>query len=187
MLLYLLVAALEEEELGADVRQLPEQARSVLAEGRWENTARYRYAEHLVVSSRGYNFATAKEAALKLMEATYVVAEGFSAADLRHGPIAMIGRDFPVVAVVPPGKARPGAEELVEGLADRGADLVVIAEDQAVVDKGAAGFQVPVSCPEELSPILYALPAQLLAYDLALLKGLDPDAPRGLSKVTETW
>ena len=187
LLLYLLVAALEEEELGADVRQLPEQARSVLAEGRWENTARYRYAEHLVVSSRGYNFATAKEAALKLMEATYVVAEGFSAADLRHGPIAMIGRDFPVVAVVPPGKARPGAEELVEGLADRGADLVVIAEDQAVVDKGAAGFQVPVSCPEELSPILYALPAQLLAYDLALLKGLDPDAPRGLSKVTETW
>jgi glutamine---fructose-6-phosphate transaminase (isomerizing) len=117
LLLYLLVAALEEEESGADVRHLPDQARSVLAEGRWENTARYRYAEHLVVSSRGYNFATAKEAALKLMEATYVVAQGFSAADLMHGPIAMIGRDFPVVALVPPGRARPGVEELVEELA----------------------------------------------------------------------
>ena len=61
------------------------------------------------------------------------------------------------------------------------------AVDQAVVDEGAAGFRVPVSCSEELSPILYALPAQMLAHDLALLKGLDPDAPRGLSKVTETW
>jgi glutamine---fructose-6-phosphate transaminase (isomerizing) len=187
LLLYLLVAALEEEELGVDVRQLPDQARSVLADGRWENTARYRYAEHLVVSSRGYNLATAKEAALKLMEATYVVAQGFSTADLRHGPIAMIGRDFPVVTIVPPGRARPGVEQLVEELADRGAELVVIAEDRAVADKGAAGFRVPVSCSEELSPILYALPAQLLAHDLALLKGLDPDAPRGLSKVTETW
>ena len=116
-----------------------------------------------------------------------MVAEGFSAADLRHGPIAMIGRDFPVVAVVPPGRARPGVEALVEELANRGAELVVIAEDSAVVDKGAAGFRVPVSCPEALSPILYALPAQMLAHNLALLKGLDPDAPRGLSKVTETW
>ena len=187
LLLYLLVAALEEAELGADVRQLPDQARSVLTDGRWENTARYRYAEHLVVSSRGYNFATAKEAALKLMEATYVVAQGLSTADLRHGPIAMIGRDFPVVTIVPPGRARPGVEQLVEELADRAAELVVIAEDRAVAHKGAAEFRVPVSCSEELSPILYALPAQLLAHDLALLKGLDPDAPRGLSKVTETW
>jgi len=187
LLLYLLVAALEGEEPGAAVRRLPDQARSVLAEGRWENTARYRYAEHLVVFSRGYNFATAREAALKLMEAAYVVAEGFSAADLRHGPIAMIGHDFPVVAVVPPGRARPGVEALVEDLANRGAELVIIGEDSAVVDKGAAGFRVPVSCPEELSPILYALPAQMMAHDLALLKGLNPDAPRGLSKVTETW
>ena len=187
LLLYLLVAALKEEEPGTAVRHLPDQAGSVLAESHWENTARYRYAEHLAVFSRGYNFATAREAALKLMEATYVVAQGFSAADLEHGPIAMIGHDFPVVAVVPPGRARPGAEALVENLADRGAELVVIAEDSAVVDKGAAGFRVPVSCPEELSPILYALPAQMLAHDLALLKGLNPDAPRGLSKVTETW
>ena len=188
LLLYLLVAALRgEEEPGTAVRRLPDQAGSVLAESRWENTARYRYAEHLAVFSRGYNFATAREAALKLMEATYLVAEGFSAADLEHGPIAMIGHDFPVVAVVPPGRARPGIEALVENLANRGAELVVIAEDSAVVDKGAAGFRVPVACSEELSPILYALPAQMLAHDLALLKGLNPDAPRGLSKVTETW
>ena len=71
--------------------------------------------------------------------------------------------------------------------ADRGAERVVIEEDSAVVDRGAAGFRMSISCPEDLSPILYALPAQILAHDLALAKGLDPDAPRGLSKVTETW
>ena len=53
--------------------------------------------------------------------------------------------------------------------------------------KAAAGFRVPVSCPEELSPIIYTLPAQMLAHDLSVLKGLDPDSPRGLSKVTESW
>jgi glucosamine--fructose-6-phosphate aminotransferase (isomerizing) len=73
-----------------------------------------------VVTSRGYNLATAQEAALKLMETTYVVAEAFSAADLRHGPIAMIGQDFPVIAIVPPGKVRQGMGSFVENLWERG-------------------------------------------------------------------
>lgn len=187
LLLYLLTTALGgTQRPDDDALRLPELAREVL-KTRWDGTARYRYAEHLVVVSRGYNLATAREAALKLMETGYVVAEAFSAADLRHGPIAMIGHDFPVVAFVPPGRTGPGMEELVGGLAERGAELVVIGTDESVVGRAAAGFVVPVSCPEVLSPLLYALPAQLLAHDLALLKGLDPDAPRGLSKVTETW
>jgi glucosamine--fructose-6-phosphate aminotransferase (isomerizing) len=187
LLLYLLVSALGgAREPDAQARRLPDQAREVLGAS-WEGVARYRYADHLVVASRGYNLATARETALKLTETTYVVAEAFSAADLRHGPIAMIGRDFPVVAVVPPGEARPGMTTLVEGLAERGAELVVIGEDADMIDWVVAGFRVPVSCSEKLSPVLYALPAQLLAHDLSVLKGLDPDAPRGLSKVTETW
>jgi glutamine---fructose-6-phosphate transaminase (isomerizing) len=183
--LYLLVAALDGAEQPA-TRQLPEQARRIL-ETEWEGVSRYRYAEYMTIVSRGYNLATAKEAALKLMETTYVVAEAFSAADLRHGPIAMIGRDFPVVAIAPPGKAQAGMSSLVENLADRGAELVVISDDTTMLDKASAKFVVPGSLPEELSPILYAIPTQLLAENLARLKGLDPDAPRGLSKVTETW
>lgn len=166
---------------------MPDQARQVLERSEWEGTARYRYADHLVVASRGYNFATAREAALKLVETTYVVAEAFSEADLRHGPIAMIGQDFPVVAIVPPGRARPGMKTLVENLLERGAELLVIAGEEDLPIKAAASFMLPCSCPEALSPILYALPAQLLAHDLSLLKGLNPDAPPGLSKVTETW
>ncbi len=187
LVLYLLVEALNGGETpSAEARSLPEGAREVLEAG-WEGTARYRYADHLVVTSRGYNLATAQEAALKLMETTYVVAEAFSAADLRHGPIAMIGQDFPVIAIVPPGKARPGMVSLVENLWDRGAEVAVISDDEALTGRAGVSFVVPCSCPEELSPVLYAIPPQLLAHDLARLKRLDPDAPRGLSKVTETW
>ena len=185
-LLYLLVAALDRSEPEPEVQQLSEQARRVL-EVAWEGVERYRYAHYMTVASRGYNFATAKEAALKLMETTYTVTEAFSEADLRHGPMAMIGRDFPVVLIVPPGRAYQSMDSLAKGLAARGADLAVIGEDPDLVSEAAAGFLVPVSCPEELSPILYALPAQLLAHSVAELRGLDPDSPRGLSKVTETW
>jgi glucosamine--fructose-6-phosphate aminotransferase (isomerizing) len=170
----------------AEARRLPDQAREVL-KTEWKGTARYRYADHLVVTSRGYNLATAQEAALKLMESTYVVAEAFSAADLHHGPIAMIGRDFPVIAIVPPGRARPGMRSLVENLGERGAEVAVIGDDETLASRAAVSFLVPCSCPEELSPMLYAIPPQILAHDLSCLKGLDPDSPRGLSKVTETW
>jgi glucosamine--fructose-6-phosphate aminotransferase (isomerizing) len=187
LVLYLLVEALNGAEApGAEVRELPELARAVLEAG-WRGTERYRYADHLVVTSRGYNLATAQEGALKLMETSYVVAHAFSAADLRHGPIAMIGQDFPVVAIVPPGRAREGMSALVENLRERGAEVAVISDDETLTSRAPASFLVPAPCPEELSPILYAIPPQLLAHDLSFLKGLDPDAPRGLSKVTETW
>jgi glucosamine--fructose-6-phosphate aminotransferase (isomerizing) len=187
LVLYLFVEALNGgESPSAEARRLPEGAREILGSG-WEGTARYRYADHLVVTSRGYNLPTAQEAALKLMETNYVVAEAFSAADLRHGPMAMIGQDFPVIAIVPPGKARAGMTSLVEGLRERGAEVVVISADRELTSGAPAGFLVPASCPEELSPVLYAIPPQILAHDLSRLRGLDPDAPRGLSKVTETW
>ena len=187
MMLYLLACALKgEERLGHDVRRLPELSREVL-DAEWEGTERYRYAEYMVVTSRGYNLATAEEAALKLMETTYVVAQAFSAADLRHGPIAMIGHDFPVLVIAPPGRAQPGMRSLVDNLRDRGAELVVVSDERSMLDKASAKFPVPGSLPEELAPILCAIPIQLLAENLARLKGLNPDSPRGLSKVTETW
>ena len=156
-------------------------------EVQWEGTERYRYADYMVVTSRGYNLATAEEAALKLMETTYIVAQAFSAADLRHGPIAMIGRDFPVLAIAPSGRAQSGMEALVKNLRDRGAELVVVSDERTMLGKASARFHMPESPHEELSPIACAIPVQLLAENLARLKGLNPDSPRGLSKVTETW
>lgn len=186
LVLYLLVSALKGESPGDEVRRLPELSQAVL-EAEWEGTERYRYAEYMVMTSRGYNLATAEEAALKLMETTYVVAQAFSEADLRHGPIAMIGRDFPVLGIAPFGKMQPGMRSLVEDLRDRGAELLLVSDDEDMLKKASATFPVPSSLLEELSPILYAIPIQLLAETLARLKGLNPDTPRGLSKVTETW
>ncbi len=187
LVLYLLAEALKGGEApSAEARNLPEQAREVIG-AEWEGTARYRYAEYMVVTSRGYNLPTAHEAALKLMETTYIVAQAFSAADLRHGPIAMIGRDFPVLTIAPPGKVQHDMRSLVESLKDRGAEFVAISDDSIILEEASAKFQMPARCPDELSPILYAVPIQLFAENLARLKGLNPDNPRGLSKVTETW
>jgi glucosamine--fructose-6-phosphate aminotransferase (isomerizing) len=99
----------------------------------------------------------------------------------------MIGHDFPVLAIAPSGRAQPGMRTLVENLRNRGAELVVISDETTMLDQASAKFPLPGSLPEELSPILCAIPIQLLAENLARLKGLDPDSPRGLSKVTETW
>jgi glucosamine--fructose-6-phosphate aminotransferase (isomerizing) len=187
MTLYLLVSALKRYESPDDgARQLPSLSRQVL-ESEWEGIERYRYAQYMVMTARGYNLATAEEAALKLMETTYIVAQAFSAADLRHGPIAMIGHDFPVLVIAPPGRSQPGMRDLVEDLRDRGAELVVVSNERTILEKASARFHVPDSLPEELSPIVCAIPIQLLAENLACLKGLNPDSPRGLSKVTETW
>lgn len=190
LVLYLLVRALQGERTPKeDALKLPQSCSDILGLS-WEGTQRYRYAEYMVATSRGYNLATANEAALKLMETTYIVAQPFSAADLRHGPFAMIDRGFPVLAIVPPGPPRQGMVEIVGALAERGAELLVIGDPEAC-QRSAACFAVPEAIlngvPEELSPILYAIPAQLLAHELALLKKTDPDAPRGLSKVTQTW
>ena len=187
LVLYLLVCALKgERSLGDEVRGLPRLLREVL-KAEWEGIKRYRYAEYMVVTSRGYNLPTAHEAALKLMETTYIVAQAFSAADLRYGPIAMIGRDFPVVVIAPPGKVLHDMRSLVESLNDRGAEFVAISDDSFILEEASAKFQMPARCPDELSPILYAVPIQLFAENLARLKGLNPDNPRGLCKVTETW
>ena len=100
----------------------------------------------------------------------------------------MIGRDFPVVAIVPPGKAGAGMSALlVEDLTDRGAEVAVIGDGSALANRTAASFLMSGSCPEALSPVLYAILPQIFSHDLSYLKQRDSNSPRGLSKVTETW
>lgn len=138
---------------------------------------RYRFAEKMIVTARGYSHSTAREAALKLMETCYLAAQAFSAADLLHGPLAMIDREMPVIAIAAEGKGGEAMRPVLEKLSD--SDLVVV---------GATGAQLEIpATPEELSPILEILPLQVLSRDLAVLRGGNPDAPRGLNKVTETW
>jgi glutamine---fructose-6-phosphate transaminase (isomerizing) len=149
-----------------------------------EVARRWRRITECVVTSRGYNYATAREAALKLKETCYVPAEPISAVDLLHGPIAVIARGFPVLIAAPPGRVLPGLASLAAKLKERRAQTVICASDRAVLRLAALPIEVPATPDERLSPHVYAIPMQLLAYHLARARGHDPDHPRGLRKIT---
>jgi glucosamine--fructose-6-phosphate aminotransferase (isomerizing) len=137
-------------------------------------------AQRAVVLARGLHYPTAWEIALKLKELALLLAEPYSSADFQHGPIAMAERDLPVILVAPPG-ARPSreVEALGRELARRGSPVLAIGPRR----RGALG--VP-RVPELLAPLVSILSGQLLAFHAARARGLDPDRPRGILKITET-
>ena len=141
---------------------------------------------HLVVVGRGMNHCTTAEIALKIKELSYMVAQAYSAADFRHGPIAMLEAGFPVVAIAPQGKALGDMDSIIEEIHVTGADLAVISNEESLLEKCVLPVRLPAALPEWLSPIVATVPGQLLALQLALVKGLNPDKPRGLTKVTLT-
>ncbi|MEJ7608861.1 MAG: SIS domain-containing protein [Bryobacteraceae bacterium] len=156
---------------------------------------RYTLMTHAVAIARGLNYPNAFEFALKLMETCYVVAERFSSADLLHGPIAMVEHSFPAFLFVPPGVTWPGLQTTLAKLRQLKAETLVIT-DQSNSDAVALTRQSIVipgrlshtgSLPADIfTPIPYIIPAQIFAASLAEHKGLDPDQPRTLSKVTLT-
>ncbi|HEU4426567.1 MAG TPA: SIS domain-containing protein [Pilimelia sp.] len=163
---------------------LPALAERALAESSAVELApRYRFAARLVTTGRGYAYPTAREAALKLMETSYLPALAFSGADLLHGPLAMADPDVPVLAVVGSGPGGAAMREVVARLGERRADVVTVGP--AEVAGAAACIAVP-DTDERYAPLLDILPLQQLALQLALARGQDPDNPRGLKKVTVT-
>lgn len=146
---------------------------------------RYRFASRFVTTARGYSYATARESALKLMETCYVSAQAFSGADLLHGPLAMIDQHVPVLMTASAGIGGAAMRQVTARLAGRHADVFCVGNTEAVA-AAKSGIVLPPGIPEELSPLLEIIPFQQLALHTALARGEDPDAPRGLSKVTET-
>ncbi|MEV1008137.1 SIS domain-containing protein [Streptomyces sp. NPDC049881] len=186
--LYLFVEGLRGGDGAAAARDLPALAEEIIGRAPEvrQLAGRYRFAERMVLTSRGYGYPTAKEAALKLMETSYIPALSYSGADLLHGPLAMVDNVSPVIAIVTDGRGGEALQPVLDRLRDRGADLVVIGP-KAQVDAASAGFALPTAgVPEELQPILEIIPLQLLAHEVTLARGQDPDAPRALAKVTET-
>ncbi len=146
---------------------------------------RFRFMDTCHWLARGYNYATAKEASLKMAECCYVVPSPFSTADFMHGPIATTEEGFPCFVVAPHGRTLSGVREVVDALQERRAEMVILTNDDGLVKRGKIGLRLP-DMPEELSPLAAGVVAQLLALHIALEKGLDPDTPRGLKKVTLT-
>lgn len=165
---------------------LPELGEAVLACGEQvrEAAQRYRFAQRLVTTARGYSYPTAREAALKLMETSYLSAQAFSGADLLHGPLATVDPQVPVLAIVPDSAGGQAMLPVLERLAERHADVFGVGAPAALA--GLAGGIALPTVTDELSPLLEILPLQQLALHLALARGGDPDQPRGLRKVTET-
>jgi glucosamine--fructose-6-phosphate aminotransferase (isomerizing) len=186
----LLSTALAGEGDDAEIERVPEWVQAALAldEATAEVAQRYRQMAQCVVLGRGFNYATACEWSLKLKELTYVVAEPYSSADFWHGPVAMVTHGFPVFAVVPGGAVFEDVLALLAHLAgERGVDLVALSDQERALALARTPLRLPAGVPEWLSPIVSIVPAQLFSYHLARAMGRDPEAPRGLSKVTQTW
>jgi glucosamine--fructose-6-phosphate aminotransferase (isomerizing) len=144
----------------------------------------FTFTGRMFVIGRGVEFATAREIALKLLETCYVAAEPLTATDLAHGPIAALDPLFPVWAIASHDETLPAVQEAAARITAMGATLV--ASGTAAQRIANAAFVLPVPEPEPalLSPLLSVVPGQLFAWALARAKGLDPDQPRGLTKIT---
>jgi glucosamine--fructose-6-phosphate aminotransferase (isomerizing) len=197
LMMYLLAYALGAKIDPDNLRRLPDRAKAALElESRIaERCERYTFMTRAVVVGRGLNYSNAFEFALKLMETCYVVAERFSSADLMHGPIAMVDTAFPSFLFAPSGVTWPGMKEMVEKLQHLKAETMVITDlsNREAIEASRHSLVIPLKLREKaavaeelFTPIPYIIPAQLFAACLAEQKGLDPDRPRTLSKVTLT-
>ncbi|MGI9166880.1 MAG: SIS domain-containing protein [Pyrinomonadaceae bacterium] len=188
MLLYMLAAELGNHSPALSYEAIPDLAARALEQrpAILELVQRYVFMENCVVVGRGLAYGNAYELALKLMETCYVVAERFSAADFLHGPVAMVERHFPVILFAPPGVMLESVKDLMGRLRELHADTLAITGDLEAARACSRSIIMPREIDEFLAPIPYIIPGQLFAALLAEAKGLDPDAPRSLSKVTRT-
>ncbi|MBI9048939.1 MAG: SIS domain-containing protein [Anaerolineaceae bacterium] len=191
MVVAMLSAAMQDnfDQAFTELKKVPKWMKSVLKkDAEIEQIAqRYRFMDQCVVLGRGYNYATSFEWTIKLKELTYVVADGYSSADFRHGPIALVDRGFPVMVINPKGAVFEDMLTLVKKLReDHLAEVLVISNDQRALDLAQSAIAIPEDVPEWLSPLICIVPAQLFAYHLTEIKGYSTETPRWISKVTET-
>lgn len=166
----------------AQIEQVIESSEEEIA----RRAERYRYMEDCIILSRGINRATAFEAALKLEETCYISADPFSSTDFLHGPIAVVEEGTPCFLYAPEGPTFDSMLDMASRLNKKGAELIVASGSREILSLAATPFRMPVEVDEFLSPIVYIVVGQLFAQYLAVSKRLDPDHPRGLSKVTIT-
>ncbi|MEM2251501.1 MAG: SIS domain-containing protein, partial [Candidatus Hadarchaeales archaeon] len=134
--------------------------------------------QHIYVIGRGIGYPIAMEGALKLKEITYIHAEAMPAGELKHGTLALIERGTPVIAVAPPGEMRRRIMGNVEEVRARGARVIMISDE-----KGDADVVIKMPKINEIfTPPVYIVPLQLLAYEITVRRGQDPDRPRSLAK-----
>jgi glutamine---fructose-6-phosphate transaminase (isomerizing) len=184
--------ALPPADIGAtlaSLRHIPDQLRAMLEASEKDDGPIERVAQRLVTCAsflfigRGVGYPVAMEGALKLKEISYIHAEGYPAGELKHGPIALLDPDTPVLAIATAGKTYEKVISNIEESRAREARVIAVATegDAAIAQHAEAVFYVPET-PELLSPLLSVLPLQLLAYHAAVIRGCNVDQPRNLAK-----
>ena len=174
-----------EAQLVEELRRLPTRLGEALAMDSTVEKIAELFAEknHTLFLGRGAQFPVAMEGALKLKEISYIHAEAYPAGELKHGPLALVDSDMPVVTVAPNNELLEKLKSNLQEVRARGGELIVFADEKAGLVNGE-GTHV-VSMPhiiDALTPILYTIPLQLLSYYVAVLKGTDVDQPRNLAK-----
>ncbi|MBU0500408.1 MAG: glutamine--fructose-6-phosphate transaminase (isomerizing) [Gammaproteobacteria bacterium] len=177
---------INEQELVEQLRELPGLCQEILKlDGPIQALAEeFVDKQHALFLGRGSNFPIALEGSLKLKEISYIHAEAYPAGELKHGPLALIDEEMPVVAVAPNNTLLDKLKSNLEEVRARGGRLYVFADETVSVSASGEGYTVLVMphCPSLIAPIAYTLPLQLLAYHVAVLKGTDVDQPRNLAK-----
>ena len=176
----------QERELVGALIEVPRHMSEILKEEKHiAGVAReIAHARDVLYLGRGINYPIALEGALKLKEISYIHAEGYAAGELKHGPIALIDENVPVIVIAPRDELFEKTISNMEEVAARGGKIVLITDDKALAANGQAAFQ-RIRVPRAhsfISPLLYAVPVQLLAYHAAVFIGTDVDQPRNLAK-----
>jgi glucosamine--fructose-6-phosphate aminotransferase (isomerizing) len=175
----------EQAAVAAALHKLPAQISEILGRNDEirEMAERYHLNKNFLYLGRGYNFPVALEGALKLKEISYIHAEGYPAAEMKHGPIALIDENMPVVFIAPRGRVYQKILSNIEEVKARGGRVIAITtEGNGELDRLADHVVTVPTTHEMLQPVLTVIPLQLLAYHIAVLRGCNVDQPRNLAK-----
>lgn len=184
---YMLAIAMNgDKKLLAELQKVPGYMKTTLnnEDHIIEIAKKYKDSSDFFFIGRGFSYPTALEGALKLKEITYIHGEGYAAGELKHGPLALIDDEVPVLAVVPPGSSHDKTLSNIEEVKARGAYVIAVgsSKDEVLISQAhdMIGFDDEIG--EMLSPIPYVLPLQLLSYYISVERGIDPDKPKNLAK-----
>jgi len=179
------LSALNAEKMINELKSVPEHLGKILGKnGELEKIARYFYESNSAMFlGRGIFYPLAAEGALKLKEISYISAEGYPAGELKHGPIALVNKDMPVLVIAPLGRLYSKVVSAIEEIKAREGKVIALAseDDDDIASRVDQVFTLP-KCSELLMPILVAIPLQLIAYHTAAKLGCDVDKPRNLAK-----
>jgi glucosamine--fructose-6-phosphate aminotransferase (isomerizing) len=172
-------------EIVHELGRMPEKISTILKQDAViaEFAKTFTYAQNFIYMGRGYNFPVALEGALKLKEISYIHAEGYPAAEMKHGPIALISQEMPVVVIATSAGMYEKVVSNIQEIKARKGKIISIVTEGDVVVKNLSDYTISIPDTEEcLVPLLASVPLQLLAYHIAVVKGCNVDQPRNLAK-----